>query len=388
MIGLAPVDELGVDYTVEFFWTGNWRKSITDASDRYGCDTIMLCESSAEHKRGITDSKWDLVRQARSDVVIVDEGTESPITCTMQAGVSDVLDISGQMFLESRTGANAANVVLTDGSSVTVDQLVIGGAGIAALVGTAGAGAQIDDLDMALIISTEVGGAGRRWITTQSVIGSASVNGYDLADINEASLLINSEIVGGAVVIGGTDPVIDWNGASDAEQTDIIVSPSQTLSVDVGDRALEIGVDGSLKLGGAALRGDFTIALEESTAGERAWHIVANNGSGEVWVGKNERTGVCGASERSGVIRGTASLTGVQDLTLTGTFETEFDSTGNMVFAGAVDVDVAGYAKISGQVAVETTAVATAEPTEVPTTPPPTAEQAPTEQPLPPAPPQ
>ena len=35
----------------------------------------MLCESSAEHKRGITDSKWDLVRQARSDVVIVDEGT-------------------------------------------------------------------------------------------------------------------------------------------------------------------------------------------------------------------------------------------------------------------------------------------------------------------------
>ena len=31
---LAPVDELGVDYTVEFFWTGNWRKSITDAADR------------------------------------------------------------------------------------------------------------------------------------------------------------------------------------------------------------------------------------------------------------------------------------------------------------------------------------------------------------------
>ncbi len=77
---LAPIDELGVDYTTEFFWTSDWRKSITEAADLYNCDTIMLCESSAEHKRGITDSKWDLVRQASCDVVIVDEGTEAPIT--------------------------------------------------------------------------------------------------------------------------------------------------------------------------------------------------------------------------------------------------------------------------------------------------------------------
>lgn len=82
---LGPLDEFGVDYTVEFFWTGDWRKSITDAADRYDCDTIMLCESSAEHKRGITDSKWDLVRQARSDVVIVDEGTTGPIKCVLAA---------------------------------------------------------------------------------------------------------------------------------------------------------------------------------------------------------------------------------------------------------------------------------------------------------------
>lgn len=82
---MAPLDELGVDYTVEFFWTSNWRKSITDASDRFGCDTIMLCESSAEHKRGITDSKWDLVRQAKCDVVIVDEGTKAPIKVILAA---------------------------------------------------------------------------------------------------------------------------------------------------------------------------------------------------------------------------------------------------------------------------------------------------------------
>lgn len=98
---MAPLDELGVDYTVEFFWTSNWRKSITDASDRFGCDTIMLCESSAEHKRGITDSKWDLVRQARSDVVIVDEGTAAPIKCILAAVNTQAKD-EGHIALNER----------------------------------------------------------------------------------------------------------------------------------------------------------------------------------------------------------------------------------------------------------------------------------------------
>lgn len=98
---LAPVDEAEVDYTVEFFWTSNWRKSITDAADRFECDTIMLCESSAEHKRGITDSKWDLVRQARSDVVIVDEGTDGPIS-TILAAVNTQAKDAGHLALNER----------------------------------------------------------------------------------------------------------------------------------------------------------------------------------------------------------------------------------------------------------------------------------------------
>lgn len=98
---LAPVNELGVEYTVEFFWTADWRKSITDAADRFQCDTIMLCEASAEHKRGITDSKWDLVRQARSDVVIVDEGTEAPIKCILAAVNTQAKD-EGHQALNDR----------------------------------------------------------------------------------------------------------------------------------------------------------------------------------------------------------------------------------------------------------------------------------------------
>jgi universal stress protein E len=82
---LQPLDDLKAEYTAELFWTRDWRKSITDAAERYGCDTIMLAETSAEHKTGITDSKWDLVRQATCDVVIVDEGTTAPIECILAA---------------------------------------------------------------------------------------------------------------------------------------------------------------------------------------------------------------------------------------------------------------------------------------------------------------
>lgn len=82
---LHPLDESGVDYTAEIFWTRNWRDSILNAADRYACDTIMLCESSAKNKRGITDSKWELVRRAKCDVVIVDEGTKTPIECILSA---------------------------------------------------------------------------------------------------------------------------------------------------------------------------------------------------------------------------------------------------------------------------------------------------------------
>lgn len=82
---LSPLDELEVEYTAEFFWTRDWRASITTAADRYGCDTIMLCEASAEHKAGVTDSKWDLVRQATCDVVICDVGTTAPIKSILAA---------------------------------------------------------------------------------------------------------------------------------------------------------------------------------------------------------------------------------------------------------------------------------------------------------------
>jgi len=80
-----PLIELGVDFTAELFWTRHWRNSIIGAAHRYGCDEIMLSKSSAENKRGITDSKWQLLRQADCEVVIVGSETTGALSCILAA---------------------------------------------------------------------------------------------------------------------------------------------------------------------------------------------------------------------------------------------------------------------------------------------------------------
>lgn len=70
-----PLVELGIDFTSELFWTRHWRNSIIGGANRYGCDEILLSKSSAENRRGITDSKWQLLREADCEVVIVGHET-------------------------------------------------------------------------------------------------------------------------------------------------------------------------------------------------------------------------------------------------------------------------------------------------------------------------
>ncbi len=133
---LAPLDDLNMEYTAEFFWTRDWRASIIDAADRYGCDTIMICETSAEHKTGITDSKWDLVRQAKSDVVIVDEGTKAPIEVILAAVNTQAKDaahialnekiIERGLFLSEYFGADFHVVNAYKGSEDFPDRALIG----------------------------------------------------------------------------------------------------------------------------------------------------------------------------------------------------------------------------------------------------------------------
>ena len=86
---------------------------------------------------------------------------------------------------------------------------------------------------------------------------------------------------------------------------------------------------------------------DRRTGRTKAWEHVMKSGNREFVA-------------MSGTITGTASLTGVDDLTLEGTFATKFDSSGNLTLAGAVDIDVLGMATLSGEFAVEKPALATA----------------------------
>jgi len=80
-----PLIELDIDFTAELFWTRHWRNSIIGAANRYECDEILLSKSSAENKRGITDSKWQLLRQADCEVVIVGHETTGALQCILAA---------------------------------------------------------------------------------------------------------------------------------------------------------------------------------------------------------------------------------------------------------------------------------------------------------------
>lgn len=83
---IQPLKELGVTLTTDLFWTRHWRNSLIGASSRYGCDVIMLAKSSAENRRNIADSKWELMRQADCEVVIIGNEIAGPIECIV-AGV-------------------------------------------------------------------------------------------------------------------------------------------------------------------------------------------------------------------------------------------------------------------------------------------------------------
>jgi universal stress protein E len=83
---VQPLKDLGVSLTTDLFWTRHWRNSIIGAATRYACDVIMLAKASAENRRNITDSKWELMRQADCEVIIIGNEIAGPIECIV-AGV-------------------------------------------------------------------------------------------------------------------------------------------------------------------------------------------------------------------------------------------------------------------------------------------------------------
>ena len=322
----------------------------------------------------------EVIANGSGEVLMSLLDNETRIRGRMTVEVAGALSVSGDMFIETRSDANAATVTLTDGSSVSVNQLIFGGAGIQAALGSSSVGASLSDVDVAVVLSTErnAGSSSRRWLSAQALVGGATVQGYALADLQSAQLQLNSELQAGTLLLAGTRAVIDWNGPANNSQTLVAISPDQSLAFNQGQRVFNLDVNGRMALGPASLSGQFAIALESSAQGDKAWRIDASgvdlglqangarvglsNGSGQLWLGKDNSSGLYGASQRSGSITGTAAVTGVSELTLSGTFAARFDSQGNLELAGAVDLDIAGYARASGQFAVTQTALQTASP--------------------------
>jgi universal stress protein E len=72
---LKPLEETGIEFTAELLWTQDWQFSVLDAIKRSGADMVIISELSAEHKKkGITDSRWDMLRLTEIPVLTVEPG--------------------------------------------------------------------------------------------------------------------------------------------------------------------------------------------------------------------------------------------------------------------------------------------------------------------------
>jgi hypothetical protein len=173
------------------------------------------------------------------DVSLLDGETRLRGTAT--ATLDGVLEISGELFIENLSDQT---VILSDGTTIVVDQLIVGGADINAKLLAGGTAANplvaLSDIDIAMVYSTEdvATGVARNWVTTQANIGALSVKGYEIADLSTASLTLNKSLdVSGALSVA-SPVVIDW--AANAQT--ISLSDIQDLTLDAAAEIVDIDI--------------------------------------------------------------------------------------------------------------------------------------------------
>jgi universal stress protein E len=71
---LVPLENSGVKFTAELFWSKDWETSILNAARRTGAEMIVLTRSSATDGKNITDSIWSLLRNSAIPVLIITSG--------------------------------------------------------------------------------------------------------------------------------------------------------------------------------------------------------------------------------------------------------------------------------------------------------------------------
>jgi hypothetical protein len=272
---------------------------------------------------------------------------ETRLRGVASASVANVLSVNGEIFVESVSGVSQT---LSDGTTVKTDQLILGGAGINAAVGASGVGASLTNVDVAMVLSTEVvtgNATARRWLSSHALVGGASVSGYALADIKSASLEINRNLS------SDTGPVVDWSKGAKT----VTLSASKSAVLNDAAQTFHLAVDGSIAMGPAKLGGAFDLSYQPNGAGttDDTWTLSASSvrvgvASGTMEVGLQEGAGtlVLGQTSRSGTISGKALIAGVDGLSFSGVFAATFDAQGGLSVAGTAALGVSGFGSLSG----------------------------------------
>ncbi len=74
---LLPMENTGIKFTAELFWTQDWEKSIINAARRTKADVIIIPKSSATTRTSMTDSIWSLLRNSEIPVLTIELGAQA-----------------------------------------------------------------------------------------------------------------------------------------------------------------------------------------------------------------------------------------------------------------------------------------------------------------------
>ncbi len=280
---------------------------------------------------------------------------ETRLRGQMALDIAGVVSASGNLSLEM---TEDQSMTLTDGSSVTVDQLLIGGVDLAAGLGAGPVEATLRETDVALIIASEDAGLERRWIAGTAAVGGASIAAGVELEVTTASLEINRQLASDGSLMGDGAPVLDFSALAGGG-LDIDVTETRTLTLASDRERLALDLTGSLVFGPARLSGQFGLEVVTEVGGS-SWEIVASNvfaglSANGAQVALSNGAGtlfIAADGGKTGTVLGTASVTGVEGLTFTGNLAASFDPVGNFQLLGDLELGIAGFAAVSGEFAV------------------------------------
>ncbi|MEX8494680.1 beta strand repeat-containing protein, partial [Sphaerotilus sp.] len=264
--------------------------------------------------------------------------------------VGGVLTMGGQISIENRSNVP---LVLSDNSTVQVDELVLAGLDLetSLTAGAGGLGLSLHQADVALVLATDRSDATHRWLTATADVGRIEVAGMNLAELTGARLSLNGTLSGGGLLVTPGAVSANW-----ATPLAVSLGSGQVLDLSATGAELALSATGTLHLGPASAQGSFAI-----TRLADGWNVRANDvqvvlaaggarailrhGTGDLYFGPGQ--------VRSGFLTGQGAVEGVSGVSFAGQMQARFNSsTGNFELAGAAAIGLDGFASLSGQFAV------------------------------------